>query len=140
MRKVLIFCLVALFSPAAALFTGCSGGGDGPGSHTLSLGGVSHLEGHTNPLALCASCHGTDLREARGRAATSATAAGIMPRCAAAADTVPALTATARSAMAGTTAAGWGLPVPTATEPRAVCGALLPAGPRCARRSPLRRP
>jgi hypothetical protein len=66
MRKAFVFSLAALIMCAAAVFTACGSGGDGPGSHTLSLGGASHLEGHTNPLVFCTACHGADLRGGEG--------------------------------------------------------------------------
>lgn len=39
---------------------------DGPGSHTLSLAGTNHLEGHTDPLVNCVECHGATLNGGRG--------------------------------------------------------------------------
>jgi hypothetical protein len=50
--------MVGVFVP------GCES--DGPGSHTLSLAGTNHLEGHTDPLANCIECHGATLNGGRG--------------------------------------------------------------------------
>ena len=66
MRKAAWSVLAVLILAAGATFTGCNGGGDSPGSHTLSLNGVSHLEGHTNPLVFCTGCHGATLRGGDG--------------------------------------------------------------------------
>lgn len=66
MRKAVFYALAVCILAAGAVFAGCSGGGGSPGSHTLSLNGVSHLEGHFNPLAFCTACHGANLRGGEG--------------------------------------------------------------------------
>jgi len=56
---------IAVLAAAVWVFTqGCES--DSPGSHTLSLAGVSHLEGHTDALVNCVECHGATLRGGSG--------------------------------------------------------------------------
>jgi hypothetical protein len=67
MKKNMVLCVTVLTLSSGAYLSGCeSGSGDSPGSHMIVLGGVSHLDGYTNPLANCTECHGTALRGGSG--------------------------------------------------------------------------
>ena len=65
--KKIIFCMAVFTLLGGAFFSGCeSGSGDSPGSHMAVLGGISHLDGYTDPLANCTECHGAALRGGSG--------------------------------------------------------------------------
>ena len=41
-------------------------GSDGPSGHSVKLGGVAHRDGYTDPLSVCAGCHGATLHGGNG--------------------------------------------------------------------------
>lgn len=65
--KKMVLCTAVLTLLAGAIFSGCeNGNGDSPGSHLAVLGGVSHLDGYTDPLTNCSECHGAALKGGSG--------------------------------------------------------------------------